>query len=184
VAASAEKGDGTATPLRTVVDSALPADEELRRFRASLPHVSMLEGAATSRDALVHEFVSALEHNDTTALIRLHVTRAEWAWLVYPFSVQAHPPYHQPPEIAWMLATAASTKGLTRLMKRRAGRSLDVVGYRCNKQPSREGENRIWRGCELRIDARASNEPTRQRLFGAIIERAGRFKFLSYANQF
>lgn len=38
--------------------------------------------------------------------------------------------------------------------------------------------NLIWNGCVARLDA----APDGLRLFGAIIERAGRFKFLSYAN--
>jgi len=172
------------TPNGGVIDSALPLDEELRRFRANLPRVTALEHAAPSREALVQQFIRALERNDTTALVRLHVTRAEYAWLIYPSSANSHPPYHQPPDIAWMLSKASTEKGLTRLMARRAGKPLGVVGHTCNEEPEREGENRIWRGCELRVRSGTGIETARQRLFGSIIERDGRFKFLSYSNQF
>ena len=43
-----------------VVDSILPREEALRRFREGLPPVDSLSGGAESRDALVAEFVRAL----------------------------------------------------------------------------------------------------------------------------
>jgi hypothetical protein len=41
-----------------------------------------------------------------------------------------------------------------------------------------EGENRLHERCEVRVNA--AGTPTR--LFGTILERDGRFKFLGYAN--
>ena len=185
-AAAVAKSDRAAARAKPTVkvDSALGPDEELRRFRNGLPRVDALEHGAPSRDRLVDQFVAALERKDTLALIRLHVTRREYAWLIYPSSTVARPPYRQPPEIAWMLAKANTETGLTRLLARRGGQKLGVVGYACDPKPTREGENTIWWGCVLRTASTSGIETTRQRLFGSIIERNGRFKFLSYKNQF
>jgi hypothetical protein len=45
-----------------------------------------------------------------------------------------------------------------------------------------EGRNRRWTDCTVSVQTAAG--VSRERLFGAIIERDGRFKFLSYANSY
>ena len=85
------------------VDSLLSTEEALRRFRAGVDSVGELAGGAPSLDSLVRRFVRDVERADTSDLRALHLTRAEYSWLVYPESPLAHPPYRQPPELAWML---------------------------------------------------------------------------------
>jgi hypothetical protein len=72
----------------------------------------------------------------------------------------------------------SSEKGIGRALRRFGGERLVLRGYWCDAGPERQGPNLIWTGCVVRLDA----APDGLRLFGAIIERAGRFKFLSYAN--
>ena len=163
-----------------VVDSIRSPEEELRRFRTGLAAATALEGGAASRDALIHAFVAAVEAADTVALQRLVVSRAEYAWLVYPSSAFSHPPYYQPIGLAWRLSTAPSERGITRLLTRNGGRSLGFVSYNCPRPPVVEGKNRIVSGCITLLRDGAETVP--RRLFGAVIEREGRFKFLSYAN--
>lgn len=167
-----------------VIDSLRPIDEDLSRFRAGLgAPATRLEHGAPSLDALVHRFTRAVEASDTTALRALHVTRAEFAWLLYPESPFTHPPYRQPPDVAWMLQREGSVKGLTRLMRRRGGRPLRLAGWRCEPQPAHEGRNVIWRQCVLRTTG-AAGAPATERLFGAVVARDGAFKIASYANQY
>ena len=167
-----------------VVDSLRPNDEELRRFRADLgAPVTRLEHGAPSIDALVRRFTRAVETSDTSTLRALHVTRAEFAWLLYPESPSTHPPYRQPPDVAWMLQREGSVKGLTRLVRRRGGQPLRVTGWRCEPKPAREGRNLIWRQCVLHTTATAG-APASERLFGAVVARDGVFKIASYANQY
>ena len=52
----------------THVDSIVPRDVELTRFRAGLAEPVGLTGGETSRDALVRHFMTALERRDTVAL--------------------------------------------------------------------------------------------------------------------
>jgi hypothetical protein len=169
----------TAAPAPGPVDSTFTPEENLRRFREGLAEPRALEGGAESRDALVRGFVEALARGDTAALLRMHVTRAEFAYLYYPESQLSRPDQYLDPKMVWLLTRLESEKGLNRLMQRLGGRDLELVGTHCKGVPAEQGPNRLWEACrpELR------NLPPgfrAQRLFGTIVEREGRFKFLSY----
>ena len=167
-----------------VIDSILPIAEQLRRFRTGLGDTLRgFEHGATSTAALVRMFVQALETSDTTALVRLTISRAEFAWLVYPDSPLSAPPYRQAPDLAWMRHSGASAGGLERLLDRLGGSELGLQSWSCADAPSNEGANRIWRHCVVRFQRAESGQRT-LRLFSSIIERQGQFKILSYANGF
>ena len=165
------------------VDSILPIEEALRRFRADLPSVDRLEGGASSRDALVRAFVRAVERNDTTTVRRLHVTKAEYAYLYFPTSIYMSEPYRQPPELAWLLAAQSSEKGIGRVLRRLGGRHIAFAGYDCTAE-TREGANAFWRSCTVDYLDPETGTRLARRLFGTIIARDGHFKFLTYANDF
>lgn len=157
--------------------------EALGRFRADLPVVRALEGGAESRDALVAAFVQAIEGNDTAAIRRLHVTRAEYAYLYFPTSIYMKEPYRQPPATAWLLNAGNSDKGISRVLRRLGGQDLEWSGPRC-AAVTREGKNAFYRSCTLDYFDPEKRVRVTRRLFGSIIERDGRHKFLSYANDF
>jgi hypothetical protein len=173
----------TASAPQGVVDSVFPVEESLRRFRASLAHEALaLEDAAGSRDELVQRFVDALEAADRDALVRLVLNRAEFGHRYYEHTRFTRPPYELAPEILWFQIQNRSGRGLHRLLERLGGRPLGFQGYSCNPDPEAEGPNRIWTDCVLRItDLRGDTDEAR--LFGAIVERDGSFKFVSYANE-
>lgn len=164
------------------VDSLLAMPELLRRFRSGLAPVSSLANGAASRDELVALFISAVERNDTMALARLAVSRAEYAYLYFPSSPYMGRPYGLPPDVAWMLSTAASEKGINRVLGRLGGHRLEYSGYDCAGE-SREGSNRFWRDCRTDYTHPGDGRVSR-RLFGTIIEHGGAYKFLTYANDF
>jgi hypothetical protein len=56
-----------------------------------------------------------------------------------------------------------------------------VESSRCDAEPTIQGENRIWGGCTATM-REGGGAPVTAKLFGAILERGGRFKILSYAN--
>lgn len=131
----------------------------------------------------MRRFVDALGRSDTAALAQMALTRAEFAYLVYPSSPHTRPPYRQSPEIVWLLLGAEHQKGLTRLLRRVAGEKVDYVAHRCHAEPVREGDNRLWRGCRLRV--RIGGDSTQERrLFGAIVERDQHFKFVTHHTDF
>ena len=166
-----------------IVDSILPVDEQIRRFRATIADQPERLNGTNSRQALIAALVVALEKRDTSALIDLTINRAEFAYLVYPESPFAVEPMQQAPDLVWLRHAAASGTGLTRLLERVSGRSLGYKSVDCDPTPATEGKNRIWKNCVIRYVPPGGPVESR-RLFAGIIEREGRFKILSYANAF
>ena len=167
-------------PERPVVDSARPIEESLRRFRQNLAASVELANAERSRDAVVRRFIRAVERSDTTDLREMVLSRSEFAWLYYPTSPHTRPPTIQPPELVWFLHLENSQKGVTRVLARFGGRSLRVRGYTCALPPRTEDGNTVWDDCLLHLGA--GRDTTSFRLFGGVIERAGRYKLFSYSN--
>jgi hypothetical protein len=159
------------------VDSVRSIADELARFRVGLTPVTDLHGGARSRGTLIKQFLAALAAHDTVTLQRLHLTRAEYAYLYYPYTVHTHPPYEQPAGLAWMLTTQSSQKGLKRLLARLAGTRPPLAGYTCASTEPQD-LNILHRECVLKLQGNSAP----QQLFGTIIERNGRFKFVSYSN--
>jgi hypothetical protein len=170
-----------ATPPQRV-DSVVPRDVELARFRAGLEQPARLTGGASTRDALVRRFVRALERSDIAALTALTITRAEFAYLYYPSSPQARPPYDLSPDLMWFLLQANGHKGLLHALEERSGRPLGYVGHSCEDRPSREGANTVWGPCYV-LRRQAGGEVVSERLFGLMLQRDGQFKFVSLANK-
>jgi hypothetical protein len=165
-----------------VVDSILPPDEAWRRFTADIAtQPAALANGAWSRDALVAKWVGAIEANDSVTVIRTAMNRPEFAVLVYPSSPSSRPPLYQPPAVLWNQLSSASLQGFRRAMVRLGGRPLGFLSYQCAPEPERQGDNRLWRDCTVRR-VRSPGDTVMQRLFGAILERDGHFKFHSLGN--
>jgi hypothetical protein len=168
-----------------VVDSILPVNEELRRFRVAVggSPVAALRNGSNTREALVRRFIKALVVLDSSDLRAMVLGPREFADLVYPESPYTHPPYRQAPGLVWDQIQNPSRSGLTRLLRRLAGQPLQYEGHTCAAKPDRQGRNRIWTGCVVRL-LDQNGDMRKNRLFGSIIERDGNFKFVSYANEF
>lgn len=172
------RADGRAAS-RTVVDSVHPIEEEIRRFaRTAGEPATRLEGGAATREELVASFVAALEEADTAALAGSLITRSEFIHLYFPHSVYTKPPYQLDPAIVWFQMMNHTSRGITRTLKRFAGRPLRYLGHDCPAPPLVEGPNRIWEHCTVRLGP--PGEEASLRLFGPILERDGRLKFVTY----
>lgn len=164
-------------------DSIFPMEVMIARFQADRPTVTALDdGAARSRDALVARVMEAVADGNAAALHALTVNAAEFGQLYFPTSIYSRKPYAQPPEVTWLLMDQNSRKGLVRLLREYGGQSLVVAGHDCGGEPKVEGPNRIHEHCRVRIRG-ADGRVEEVRLFGSIIERAGRFKLMSLSNR-
>ncbi|MDP1889498.1 MAG: hypothetical protein Q8K55_01285 [Gemmatimonadaceae bacterium] len=168
-----------------IVDSILSVEEEIRRFRAAIggAAVTGLAEASASRESLVQRLVAAVTANDTAALQRTVVTAREFIDLVYPESPYTKPPYRQAPGLVWTLITEPSNSGRRRLLAKLGGKPLTISALTCPGAPDLQGRNRLWQSCTVRYTSDADSART-GRLFGSILERDGRFKFMSLANQY
>jgi hypothetical protein len=102
--------------------------------------------------------------------------------LYYPTNPQALPPYDLNPDLMWFMLSSGSAKGITRALGELGGQHLGYAGYVCDSIPSRQGSNTIWGPCAVRLHPEGRDTAS-ERLFGLIVERDGRYKFVSYANK-
>jgi hypothetical protein len=163
-----------------VVDSIFPMPEMMSRFQAAVPRrpADLGDDAPRSRSELVDRFVEAVQDSSAEALAALRLDVSEFAFLYFPSSRFARPPLAQPPQTSWLLVEQNGMKGEARLLRRFGGRPLAVRETVCEYEPAIEGENRLWERCSLVLGDGSS-----MRLFGSIIERDGRYRFVSIANQ-
>lgn len=164
-----------------VVDSARSPEDDLRRFRSGLPEVRELYGPS-SRDELLSAFDRAVTTADDAALGALTISRAEFAWLVYPSSPYTRPPTVQPAGLVWRLIASSGDVGRRRLLER-LGTSYAPLAHHCPLAPEVQGDNRIWNGCTV-THRLPDGRTVTQRLHGPIIQRHGHFRFVSLANDF
>lgn len=167
-----------------VIDSILPMEEYERRFREELPRTVSLESGTPTLDMLAGRFLAAVGDRDSLALARLMVSPAEFAWLVFPQHRYRLPPYELDPAILWMQMTAASAKGLARVLERHGGQSLALRDLHCEPDTLQfaPGPLRAWSRCTL--DYQAGDSLLSRRLFGTVVEHHGTFKLLGYGNDF
>ena len=156
-------------------------DSALTLFRLGLEPIDRLHDAAQTPVELIDRLVRALHHSDTATLRSIVVSRREFAYLFYPSSHFTRAPTKQEPGLAWFLHLQASEKGVTRLLSRLGGESLMLLDSRCSA-PVRMGPNLLWSDCAQRV-ARDGDTLT-MRLIGGVLERDGRFKIYTYANDF
>jgi hypothetical protein len=168
-------------PPAVVGDSALPRSEALRRFQRGLPPVESLGGGASSADSLVRSFVRAVEHRDTAALRTLIISPAEFAYLFYPTTPQGLPPYDLAPALMWDLLERQTEAGIGTMLSRLGGKPMRMLDWSCGDSASVEGRNSVWGPCLIR-HLRGPGDTVAERLTGPILERDGRFKFVSYTN--
>jgi hypothetical protein len=168
-----------------VVDSILPVEEEVRRFSAAIggQPVAALAGGSDSREDLVRRFMKALAADDSVELRAMALRAREFADLVYPESPYTHPPYRQSPALVWGQIQNPSASGFTRLVRRLGNQPLQYLNHRCDPKPDRQGRNLIWTNCVVHL-AGPNGETSNHRLFGSIIQRDGKFKIVSFRNEF
>ncbi|MES2306849.1 MAG: hypothetical protein V4558_15200 [Gemmatimonadota bacterium] len=166
------------------IDSILPMAEYLRRFRVGVDSPAALTSGYTTREALVRGYLAALSRSDTATLSRLLVTRAEFAWLLFPDHRYAAAPYELDPAIFWRQVTQSNAKGMARALARHRGMSLALLELQCTRDTLQlvRGRTALWGPCQ--VTYRAGDSTFTRQLFGSIVDRDGGVKFLSYANDF
>jgi hypothetical protein len=180
-AASEPPSGVTRTPVH--VDSIFPIEEEIRRFREGTEEVEGLSGGEASKEALVELLIHALEAEDLETITSLALTRDEFAWLYYPHTMYTTRPYELSPALVWFHQQNRSSRGLTRLLDRYAGETLYYAGFNCPDEGEGFGEGHIWHGCTV-LGSLPTGEEVEERIFGSILEWGGRYKLVSFSNEF
>ena len=174
-------GRAPAAPAR-VDETLTPREARVQGFQTGLPETRTLADGVPSRDSLIAIVAHGIETRDTAALRRLAITKAEFAWLVYPTSAQGLPPYDLEPQAYWEMLFLHSNGGITKALEAYGGAPLRVLSYDCGTGESVEGENRLVGPCLVRR-VTPGGDTVQEALLAQLIERNGRWKVMSYANK-
>lgn len=164
------------------VDSILPMETLMARFRDSLPRVDSFTGGSPDRETLVRRFLAAVTARDSQAIRDMVVSRAEFGWLVFPDHIYHLKPYELDPAIFWLQLSAPSSQGIKELLGRYGGVPLVLDSLGCPRDTTQlfRGTMAMWGPCTARV--RTPDTTLTHQFFGSIIARDGRYKFLSYRN--
>lgn len=182
VSLTAGCGESRAATRTRVVDSAVPNEVALARFQEGLTEPTRLSGGVASREELLKTYLHSLSQRDTTTLVRLAMTRAEFGWLYYPTNPQSQPPYDLDPQLMWFLQLGNSDNGLREALNTYGGLPLTYLSQRCDADSSVQGTNVLWGPCWIRF-VNGPADTVEERLVSLIIRRDGMFKIVSYANK-
>ncbi len=124
--------------------------------------------------------IRAIQQTDSAALMRTHLSRAEFAYLYYPTHPQAQPPYLLPPDLMWMMLEAQSVKGVSvAASELDRGVAYVVEAVQCDTV-TRQGENRVHAGCQGVLREESAKATRRALPLGPIVERKGQVKFVAF----
>jgi hypothetical protein len=171
----------TTRPPGTIIDSVFPMPEMIRRFRIGVPEVQSLTGGAESPRALVDRFVEALATKNTRALGAMTLSRAEFAWIYLPAVTDSSDSRAMPPALRWDNLLLPSEKGIARALDRIGGKALRVNALTCPSPATRRQAVVLHERCVVDLSS-TDGAAFRGRLFSAIVEYHGQFKFLGYSN--
>jgi hypothetical protein len=180
-ASSACSRSDARTTLEPQSDTLHSAEESLRRFRETLTPVESLAPTFEGKEHVARTFVAAIAANDVKAVALTLMTRAEFAWLYYPENPISEPPYELPVGIAWFELEGNSLAGVRRALATYGGRSVVFRDVECPGTPVVQGPHRLWNGCMVLLGHGDASDSV-VRMFGSIIERDGRFKLVTAAN--
>lgn len=173
-----------AAALTVGADAKETKEQGASQTRAATQDAVRLANAAPSVDALIAQFLEALEHKDKDKIRALRVTQSEYLDVILPGSVDAgRPPrqydhHDQGSQYFWSILDTKSVYTEANIIAGWGGEPLklksvkyrkgtkDYAGYRAYKQLSLFVERKDGMEDELRI--------------GSIAEVNGQYKFISY----
>jgi hypothetical protein len=164
-----------------VIDSVFTPEENLRRFQSTVaaPAGNRLSGGAPSTDDLLRRYWALLSTGDTLAMSPLIVSRAEYAYLYFPESVEGAS--GMPPAVGWELIVRQSGRGLTRALFQAQRGPSAVVRTLCSDEPRMMGKSTIYGPCGVVI-RRDGTEETLW-IVKSLIERDGIHKLFGLQNE-
>lgn len=182
------RSDGTWIPSQDslrktpgyVIDSVFTPEENLRRFQADVaaPADGRLSGGAPSSDALIRRYWTLLVAGDTLAMTPLIVSRAEYAYLYFPESIEGTS--GMPPAVGWELIVRQSGRGLTRALFQAQQGPATVVRTVCTDTPRTMGKNTLYGPCGVVI--RRDGDEETVWIAKSLMERDGVHKLLGLQN--
>jgi len=138
-----------------------------------------LEHGAPTADALARDVLHALAQRNLPRLRELAVNETEFSAVVWPELPAARPERNLPREYVWGDLRGKSEAGLRRVVTASGGRPFSLVRVQFTGGTTPYRSYLIHRAASVTVFGEDGREET-LRLFGSVLERAGRFKVFSY----
>ncbi len=123
--------------------------------------------------------MAALAQNDVAALRALALSEQEFKEHVWPDLPASRPERNLPFSYVWGDLHQKSEAALARTVGSHGGRRYELAGVRFVGETTKYNTYDVHRKTELTVmDATGAQTPLR--LFGAVLEKEGRFKVFSY----
>lgn len=163
-----------------------------RRAARLLAYVMALAAACTGRQpsvtlshtldspaAVAAAVLSGLQRRDLEALTALALTEAEFRELVWPRLPSSRPERNLPWDYVWKDLHGKSRLQLRTRLNEFRDRGYQLVSIRFTGDTTDYETFRVHRAAALTLRDRDGHDTT-ERLFGSIVEQAGRYKVFSY----
>lgn len=142
-----------------------------------------LHGGAPSIDALLTEFLDAVERRDTETMHRLRITKEEYQRIIIPgYVAPGQPPRRiseQPREFFWQVNDRKSHYAAEAIVNNYGGRHYSSRDLRLTKGTRQYAWYTVHG--EVRLDLRAPDLPRPAELrTGSIAEVDGQYKFIAF----
>lgn len=132
-----------------------------------------------SAEAIAKKVIASINTRDRRALRALLVEANEYQKDLWPRFVEKQPALaKQNWKLHWMLLSSKSLAGTGDLLEEFRGKKLELISMKHDRVED-YGDFKLWRKVYLKIRVDGDREMVK-RIFGAIIERGGKFYLLSY----
>lgn len=138
-----------------------------------------LAGSQATPEAVAREALERVAAGDREALLSISLSETEFREVVYPELPASRPERNTSADFVWRGLNQKSRNSLAFTLDRYAGQRLELVAVDFLGETTDYGSYRIHRQTALTV-RRPDGAKTVVRLFGSMIERAGRYRIFSF----
>lgn len=138
-----------------------------------------LAGSEATPEAVARQALERIAAGDREALLSLALGETEFREVVYPALPASRPERNTSADFVWRSLHQKSRNSLTFTLDRYAGRPLELVAVDFLGETTDYGSYRVHRKTALTVRTPEGRQRV-VRLFGSMIERAGRYQIFSF----
>jgi hypothetical protein len=143
---------------------------------------SSIPNSHDSAESLARAVLDALERRDVGSLHALAIDEQEFREHVWPSLPAARPERNLPFSYVWGDLHQKSNARRSAMLVKHGGKAYELLSIRFTGQTTGYPGYRVHRESELTVRDR-NGQDEQIRLFGSVLEKAGRFKIFSYVTE-
>ena len=156
-----------------------PGDRPAESAAPAAAPAAPLAGSQATPEAVAREALERIAAGDRAALLDLSLSETEFREVVYPELPASRPERNTSADFVWRGLHQKSRNSLAFTLDRYAGQRLELVAVDFLGETTDYGSYRVHCKTALTV-RRPDGAKTVVRLFGSMIERAGRYRIFSF----